>query len=157
MYCTVNFYYCIALPIIHTVLKNQACNVFKYCSYDKNLRVLTNLTALIWFFFLQIILLRSTKRMTLMKSRKQIILLMLRNHLFAFYQRSRDLFHWPIIVGILCQMLLDLVKVMLQPHLCHQPACSLTWWYVLTSFFFIKFIYSEKVTKTMTKSWKNWR
>ena len=26
-YCTVNFYYCTALPIIGTVLKNQACNM----------------------------------------------------------------------------------------------------------------------------------
>ena len=137
--------YCTALSIIHNVLKNQACIVFKCCSYDKNLRVLTSLSVMIIFsFFLQIILLRSTKRMTLMKSRKQIILLTLRkqiillrsrNHLFAFYQRSRDLFYWPIIVGILCQMLLDLVKVMLQPHLCHQPACSPTWWYVLMVFF----------------------
>ena len=40
MYRTVNFYYCTALPIIHTVLKNQACNIYKYWSYNKNLRVI---------------------------------------------------------------------------------------------------------------------
>ena len=45
MYCskktyrTVNSYYCTALPIIRTVLKNQACNIYKYCSYNRNLRV----------------------------------------------------------------------------------------------------------------------
>ena len=59
--CTVNLYYCTALPIIctvlkkvdrtvifycytflpiiHTVLKNQACNNYKYWSYNRNLRV----------------------------------------------------------------------------------------------------------------------
>ena len=37
--CTVNFYYCTALPIIHTVLKNQACNIYKYWAYNRNLRV----------------------------------------------------------------------------------------------------------------------
>ena len=36
---TVNFYYCTALPIIRTVPKNQACNIYKYWSYDRNLRV----------------------------------------------------------------------------------------------------------------------
>ena len=40
MYHTVNFYYCTALPIIHIVLKNQACNIYKYWSYSKNLRVI---------------------------------------------------------------------------------------------------------------------
>ena len=113
--------------------------------YNRNLRVLTNLRTLFWyFFFLQMILLRSRKRMTPLKSRKQIIILRLRkqiillrsrNHLYAFYQRSQDLFYRPIIVGILCQMLLELVRVMPQPHLCRQPACSPTWWYVVTSFF----------------------
>ena len=39
MYRTVNFYYCTALPIIRTVPKNQACNIYKYWSYDRNLRV----------------------------------------------------------------------------------------------------------------------
>ena len=36
---TVNFYYCTALPIIHTVLKNQVCTTHKYWSYNRNLRV----------------------------------------------------------------------------------------------------------------------
>ena len=36
---TVNFYYCIALPIIRAVLKNQACNIYKHWSYNGNLRV----------------------------------------------------------------------------------------------------------------------
>ena len=30
VYHTVNFYYCAALPIIPTVLKKQACNIYKY-------------------------------------------------------------------------------------------------------------------------------
>ena len=34
---TVNFYYCTALPITRTVLKNQACNIYKYWSYNRNL------------------------------------------------------------------------------------------------------------------------
>ena len=37
--CTVNFYYCTALPVICTVLKKQACNIYKYWSYNRNLRV----------------------------------------------------------------------------------------------------------------------
>ena len=37
---TVKFYYCTALPIICTVLKKQACNNYKYWSYNRNLRVL---------------------------------------------------------------------------------------------------------------------
>ena len=37
--CTVNFHYCTAFSIIHTVLKKQACNVHKYWSYNRNLRV----------------------------------------------------------------------------------------------------------------------
>ena len=36
---TANFYYCTALPIIRTVLKIQACNIYKYWSYNRNLRV----------------------------------------------------------------------------------------------------------------------
>ena len=36
---TVNLYYCTALPIICTVLKNQACNIYKYWSYNRNERV----------------------------------------------------------------------------------------------------------------------
>ena len=36
---TVNFYYCTSLPIIRTVLKKQACNIYKYWSYNRNLRV----------------------------------------------------------------------------------------------------------------------
>ena len=47
MYCSkkkvdriVNFYYFTALPIIRTVLKNQTCNIYKYWSYNRNLRVL---------------------------------------------------------------------------------------------------------------------
>ena len=36
---TVNLYYCTALPIIRTVLKNKACNIYKYWSYNRNLRV----------------------------------------------------------------------------------------------------------------------
>ena len=41
---TVNFYYCNALPIKRTVLKKQACNIDKYWSYNRNLRVLTIFT-----------------------------------------------------------------------------------------------------------------
>ena len=37
--CTVHFYYCTALPIIRTVLKKQACNIYKYWSYNRNIRV----------------------------------------------------------------------------------------------------------------------
>ena len=37
---TVNFHYYIALLIICTVLKKQACNNYKYWSYNRNLRVL---------------------------------------------------------------------------------------------------------------------
>ena len=33
----VHFYYCI--PIIHTVLEKQACNIYKYWSYNRNLSV----------------------------------------------------------------------------------------------------------------------
>ena len=37
----INFYYFTALPIIPTVLKKQACNIYKYWSYNRNLRVLS--------------------------------------------------------------------------------------------------------------------
>ena len=43
MYHTVNFYHCTVLPIICTVIKNHACNIFKYWSYNRNLRVCTSL------------------------------------------------------------------------------------------------------------------
>ena len=33
------FYYFTALPIIRTVLKKQACNIYKYWSYNRNLRL----------------------------------------------------------------------------------------------------------------------
>ena len=36
---TVHFHYCFTLPIIRTVLKKQACNIYKYWSYNRNLRV----------------------------------------------------------------------------------------------------------------------
>ena len=39
VYSTINFYYCTALPIIRTELKNQTCNIYKYSSYNRNLRV----------------------------------------------------------------------------------------------------------------------
>ena len=35
----VNFYYCTFLPIIGTVLKNQACNIYEYWSYNRSLIV----------------------------------------------------------------------------------------------------------------------
>ena len=36
---TVTFYDCTALPFMGTVLKNQACNIYKYWSYNRNIRV----------------------------------------------------------------------------------------------------------------------
>ena len=44
VYRTVNFYYCTAIPIVRTVLKNQACNIQKSWSYKRNLQVCTVLT-----------------------------------------------------------------------------------------------------------------
>ena len=40
---TVNFYYCTALPIIRTVLKNQACNI-----YNKEVQIVYNWISLIY-------------------------------------------------------------------------------------------------------------
>ena len=45
---TVNFYYCTALPITRTVLKNQACNIYKHWSYNRKLRVSTVLIYILW-------------------------------------------------------------------------------------------------------------
>ena len=45
---TVNLYFCTALPIIRTVLKNQACNIYKHWSYNRKLRVSTVLIYILW-------------------------------------------------------------------------------------------------------------
>jgi hypothetical protein len=47
---TVNFYYFTALPIIRTVLTKQACNIYKYWSYNRNLRVVSFIQSINFFF-----------------------------------------------------------------------------------------------------------
>ena len=57
LYCTVNFYYFTALPVMRTVLKNQAFNIYKYWSYNRNLVCMPKSTIKIWkvHFYLELL------------------------------------------------------------------------------------------------------